>query len=113
MAELTERAGLVPPEFEATGTNVLVRFRPIRYVAPTRVNHDLSPLQREILGVLAEPGRLSLGEISTKLPKRTALRTVQDNLKALRLLHLVESRGRGQALAGCSRAQVRRCNDVQ
>jgi ATP-dependent DNA helicase RecG len=56
MTELTERAGLVPPEFEATGMDVLVR---------------------------------------SVLSKKTSRRTVQDNLRALRVLDLVESTGRG------------------
>lgn len=95
MAELTELAGLVPPEFEATGTDLLVRFRPIRYVAPTRVNRDLSALQQEILKILADRGPLSLSDIRFRLSKKTARRTVQDNLRALRVLDLVESTGRG------------------
>jgi ATP-dependent DNA helicase RecG len=95
MAELTERAGLVPPEFEATGTDVLVRFRPVRYVPPTRVNRDLSALQQEILKILADRGALSLNAIRLKLVRKTARRTVQDNLRALRVLDLVESTGRG------------------
>lgn len=95
MAELTEQAGLVPPEFEATGTDVLVRFRPVRYVPPTRVNRDLSALQQEILRILADRGPLSLGDIRSGLSKKTARRTVQDNLRALRILDLVESTGRG------------------
>jgi ATP-dependent DNA helicase RecG len=95
MAELTERAGLVPPEFEATGAEVLVRFRPLRYVPPTRVNRDLSALQQEILKILADNGPQSLGEIRFKLSKRTARRTVQDNLRSLRVLDLVDNSGRG------------------
>src|SRR5581483_5740057 len=36
MAELTRRAGLVAPEIEAGVGEVIVRFRPTRYVAPSR-----------------------------------------------------------------------------
>lgn len=95
MAELTDRAGLVPPEFESTGNDVLVRFRPIRYVPPTRVNRELTSLQREILQVLAERGPLSLSEIRRRLPKLRARRTIQDNLRTLRVLDLVELAGHG------------------
>lgn len=35
MGELTERAGLAPPEFEERTGDLVVRFRPTQYVAPT------------------------------------------------------------------------------
>lgn len=95
MAELTERAGLVPPEFEAEGNDVVVRFRPLRYVPPPLVNRDLSALQQEILNILVESGPLSLSDIRSRLSRKTARRTVQDNLQALRVLDLLESVGRG------------------
>src|SRR5208282_1321281 len=47
MVELNEQAGLVAPDFECHGGEFMVCFRPTAYVAPTRVGHDLSPLQRQ------------------------------------------------------------------
>lgn len=47
IAELTEQTGRATPEFESGGGAVTVRFRPARYVPPSRVGHDLSPLQRD------------------------------------------------------------------
>jgi ATP-dependent DNA helicase RecG len=89
MIELTQRAGLTPPEFECITGEVIVRFFPTQYVSPTRVDHKLSPLQRELLEVLAQ-GSKSLGEILAMLQETTPERTVQDNLKMLRELGLVE-----------------------
>jgi ATP-dependent DNA helicase RecG len=96
MAELTEQAGLAPPEFECATGEVLVRFRPTRYVPPTRVGHDLAPLQRELLDVLARIGPASLKELKDGLVSETPDRTVQDNLQMLRRLGLVDGIGKGR-----------------
>ncbi len=93
MAELTEQAGLAPPEFESSAGEVLVRFRPTRYVPPTRIAHDLSPLQRELLDVLARHSSASLKQIRASLSAETSERTVQDNLQMLRRLGLIELTG--------------------
>jgi ATP-dependent DNA helicase RecG len=92
MIELTQRAGLTPPEFECRTGEVIVRFSPTQYVPPTRVDHQLSALQRELLEVLAQ-GSKSLREILAMLQETTPERTVQDNLKMLRELGLVELTG--------------------
>lgn len=94
MAELTQRAGLVAPEIEAGVGEVIVRFRPTSYVAPQRVGHDLSPLQRQILQALADNGPSALSEVMSQLPPNTVRRTVQENLKLLAQLEQVESAGR-------------------
>lgn len=96
MAELTEQAGLVSPEFECSGGEVVVRFRPTRYVPPTRVGHDLGPLQRELLEVLARTGPASLKQVMGNLLSDTPERTVQDNLQMLRRLGLVDAAGKGR-----------------
>jgi ATP-dependent DNA helicase RecG len=93
MAELTRRAGLLAPEIEAGVGEVVIRFRPTKYVAPERVGHDLSPLQRQLLQVLAEQGACSLGDILGHLPTGVSRRTVQDNLRLLLQLELVDLRG--------------------
>ncbi len=95
MAELTEQAGLPSPEFECAAGEVVVRFRPTRYVPPTRIGHDLSPLQRELLEVLAR-GPASLKQVLDSLTSKTPERTVQDNLQMLRSLGLVDATGKGR-----------------
>ena len=95
MVELTEEAGLVPPEFEERGGEIVVRFRPVHYVPPTRIEHDLSDLQRNILKVVAKAGEASLSDILEALGD-VPRRTVQDNLQTLRSLDLVELEGRGR-----------------
>jgi ATP-dependent DNA helicase RecG len=93
MAELTRRAGLHAPEIEAGVGEVIVRFRPTQYVAPERIGHDLSLLQRQLLQVLADAGPCSLAEILVRLPSQSPKRTVQDNLRLLLQLDLVDLRG--------------------
>jgi ATP-dependent DNA helicase RecG len=96
MAELTEQAGLAPPEFETHAGEVLVRFRPTRYVAPHRIGHDLNPLQRELLEALAGGGSATLADLRANVQLEAADRTIQENLALLRHLGLVESWGRGR-----------------
>lgn len=96
MAELTEQAGLAPPEFESRAGEVLVRFRPTHYVAPHRIGHDLNPLQRELLEALAGVGSATLADLRATVQIEAADRTIQENLALLRHLGLVESRGRGR-----------------
>jgi ATP-dependent DNA helicase RecG len=96
MAELTARAGLPPPEIECAAGEVLVRFRPTRYVPPTRVGHDLSPLQRQILELLDQAGPCSLPQILQHLGSVIPRRTVQDNLKLLLSLDLVDTTGKNR-----------------
>jgi ATP-dependent DNA helicase RecG len=94
MAELTEEAGLAPPEFEVIAGEVTVRFHPTSYVAPTRVGHDLSLLQRALLEALAATGPTSLADLRVRIPIPAADRTIRENLAFLRRLGLVASRGR-------------------
>lgn len=96
IVELTRRAGLAPPEFECALGEVIVRFRPTRYTPPTRVGHDLSPLQRELLEALARRGPTHLAVVRQAIGLEAAERTVRENLAVLRHLGLVESSGRGR-----------------
>lgn len=98
MAELARQAGLVVPEWQCSVGEVIVRFWPTGYVAPTRVGHDLSPLQRQLLDVLTAVGPASVTNVLATLRDDVARRTVQENLALLRHLGLVESSGRGRAL---------------
>jgi len=95
MIELTEQAGLTAPEFESSPHEVIVRFNPTKYVAPTRVERNLSPLQRELLEALSGEGSLSLKDFTQRLSEPTPRRTVQDNLQLLRFLGLDETHGKG------------------
>jgi ATP-dependent DNA helicase RecG len=96
MQEATEEAGLVPPEFEERGGEIVVRFRPTRYVAPRRVERDLSDLQRELLQIVGREGPVRLSEIRRKLEAEAAERTVQENLQSLRELELIDLQGHGR-----------------
>lgn len=94
IGELAERAGLAQPEFEERTGDLVVRFRPSSYVAPRKVERDLTPLQRELLGIIGtSQGGLALGQIRDRLSSRPAERTVQATLQLLRELGLVESVG--------------------
>ncbi len=101
MAELTTKAGLPPPEIESDSREVVVRFRSTLYVAPTRVGHDLSSLQRRLLEVLARTGPAPISEILKHLDLDTPRRTVQANLQLLRHLDLIESTQKKGRAAGC------------
>lgn len=94
IVELTEEAGLASPEFEVRGGEVVVRFFPTWYVPPSRVHHDLTPLQQEILAVLAEIGPSASPIIGAHLSVEIAETTLLDNLRTLRHLKLVEKVGR-------------------
>lgn len=98
MMELTAQSGLPEPEFENSSHSFTVRFRPSRYVAPTRVETDLSPLQQEILQVLGSGGPQSQSEIRSLLSPAPARRTVQVNLSILRSMGLVEMQGIGRGI---------------
>jgi ATP-dependent DNA helicase RecG len=96
MIELTEEAGLVPPEFEERGGEIVVRFRPTRYVPPRRVEHDLSDLQQELLQIVGREGPVALSDIMGELHEGAAERPVQENLRTLRDLNLVRLEGHGR-----------------
>jgi ATP-dependent DNA helicase RecG len=93
MIELTQEAGLPPPEYDSSSGEFIVRFRPSRYIPPTRVGHDLTSLQRDILEVLAQLGPAPLHAIQQSLGTVVPRRTLQDNLRILRLLDIVELTG--------------------
>jgi ATP-dependent DNA helicase RecG len=94
MQEATEEAGLVPPEFEQRGGEIVVRFRPMRYVAPRRVEHDLSDLQQQLLQIVGREGPVAISDIEQRLDTEAARRTVQKHLNVLREMELVEMKGR-------------------
>ena len=97
MIALTREAGLVAPEFEATHLEVIVRFLPLRYQAPTRINVDLTPLQRQILDTLSVLGPSTLRDLRDAFGPDIPVRTLQDNLQVLRQLQQVVLAGNARA----------------
>ena len=103
MVELMAAAGLARPEIESAGGAVTVRFRPLVYVAPTRVRQDLGSVQRSILEVLASGGSLAPGRVHAVLATenvvgddRIGLRQVREALVELRTFGLVAQDGHGR-----------------
>jgi ATP-dependent DNA helicase RecG len=94
--DLTEQAGLITPEFEVRGGEVVVRFHPHGYVPPSRVTRDLTPLQQELLAVLAAIGPASLSSLRANLAAPVPVSTLREHLQALRQLTLVHLQGRGR-----------------
>lgn len=92
IVELTERADLIPAEFEERSGSVTVRFLAARNVTLDR----MAPLQRHLLDVLAEKGPMSLSLILGALEGDIPERTVQSALGALRDYGYAELRGRGR-----------------
>lgn len=92
--ELSARAGLEQPIFSEDGGGFSVEFRSTTYVAPRTVIQDLSKIERQLLEILADSGRLGVKEIVqlVELPRRTA----QDTLKRLQQMHLADFAGRGR-----------------
>lgn len=94
IVEVTEQAGLATPEFEERGGELVVRFRPLRYVAPSRIEHDLTALQQEIMQIVGNLGPLPLSDIMDALSEEVPRRTVQKTLRTLRDLDLLIMKGR-------------------
>jgi len=96
MVELTEAAGLVPPEFEERGGEMVVRFRPVQRAVTADVEEGLSALQNELLRIVQREAPVALSEIQAALTTSAAERTVQENLQALRQQGLVQLTGHGR-----------------
>lgn len=96
MAELTQEAGLAPPEFEERGGEMTVRFFPTRYVAPRRVDHPLTDLQQEVLQVVGQIGPARLSEIIEAIDSDASERQVQHTLQTLKSIELVQLEGYGR-----------------
>lgn len=97
MIQLNQSAGIPEPEFIATRHSFTVVFRPTAYRAPTRIETDLSLLQQDILNTLAESGPIPLRQLMRLLPENPPERTVQDNLRTLRSLGLIDFTGNARA----------------
>jgi ATP-dependent DNA helicase RecG len=93
IGELAHRAGLVPPEFHERVGEVVVRFFAGAYVPPTRVSHELTELQRDLLRVLAELGPSASGTLQEKLSQTVSYQYLLKLLNQLLSLGLVEKTG--------------------
>ena len=81
IVELCEAAGYPAPDFAEQAGSVVVRFPSGGYVAPTRVDHDLTERQQRILHILADGRKRRLREIHESLESPPAKRTLLDDLK--------------------------------
>ncbi|HEX6037417.1 MAG TPA: ATP-binding protein [Longimicrobium sp.] len=93
IGEATERAGLISPEFHERGGEVVVRFFPGAYVPPTRVSHELTELQRELLALLADLGPSPSVSLLSSLSEPISYPTLMRNLGQLVSYGLVERTG--------------------
>jgi ATP-dependent DNA helicase RecG len=94
IVQLTEEAGLVSPEFEDRGGEVVVRFLPTKYVPPSRASHEVTELQQRILTTLAEHGPMPSTRIREILGENIPENTMLNNLRTLLHLRLVTKSGR-------------------
>ncbi len=83
-------------EFESQSGDLVVRFFPTGYVPPSRISHDLSDLQKELLHALSRADGMALSLIEANLTVRAAQRTIQENLNVLRTLGLIRLDGHGR-----------------
>ena len=97
ISELTQRAGLVRPEFHQRAGEVVVRFFPRGYVPPTRVSHDLTELQRELLALISELGPSSSVVLQERLTTPISNAQILRHLGYLLNLGLVEKTGAARA----------------
>jgi ATP-dependent DNA helicase RecG len=97
MSELVTRAGLATPEIEASPTSVTVRFRPSRYLPPSRVAQDITERQQRVLAFLSNyPQGAPVREITKALDTEKAPWTIREDLAYLKTLQLVTNSGWGR-----------------
>ena len=92
--ELCTQIGHPEPELLEQAGSFVVRFIPAGYVAPLRVNHDLTERQREILHSLAHSSGISFEEIKKDIDSPPKDRTLRDDLNHLKKLGLIRLEGR-------------------
>lgn len=66
------------------------------YVAPQKVEHDLTDRQRQILHVLATAKNLAFAEIRARFAPKAVERAFRNELLHLKRLGLVDFKGRGR-----------------
>jgi predicted transcriptional regulator len=89
MIQISRSAGYHAPEFLDSRLAFTVRFFAEGYTAPTRISHDLTELQREILRTLQRIGPNSSVVIAEHLSSDVDQRLVLRNLQTLREFGLV------------------------
>lgn len=97
ISELTQRAGLVRPEFHLRTGEVVVRLFSRGYVPPTRVSHDLTELQRELLALISELGPSSSMALQERLATPISYPYLMRTLSYLQTIGLVEKVGAARA----------------
>jgi ATP-dependent DNA helicase RecG len=83
-----------PELFEQAGA-VYVRFPAGTYVPPTRVSHDLTERQRNILNLLGDGRKWRFQDLYARIENPPSDRTIRQDLILLRELGLVAGEGRG------------------
>ena len=97
MAELTASAGLPRPEIEDAGGCVTVRFRPSRYVPPSRVARNINDWQQRILALIGATRKgVALRELKDHLGDQVEEWQLKNDLAFLKSLGLIELHGRGR-----------------
>lgn len=97
MGELITRAGLPAPEIEETNRCVTVRFRPTRYIPPTRVAQNVTDRQQLVLTVISSASSgLPLREIHVQIGGGLTERQLRKDLEALKILGLAQAQGHGR-----------------
>jgi ATP-dependent DNA helicase RecG len=97
IAELMTRAGLARPEIEESAGCMLVRFRPSRYIPPSRVARDVTERQQAVLACLSEAaGGRALHRIRKAVGEQVPEWEIKNDLAALKHLGLVTSKGHGR-----------------
>jgi ATP-dependent DNA helicase RecG len=95
IVEICLADGYPEPEFLEQAGAVYVRFPAGAYAPPTQVSHGLTQRQRQILAVLSDHREWMVKDILARLQPVPAKRTLQEDLRMLRDLNLVQSTGRG------------------
>ncbi|MFI5458765.1 MAG: ATP-binding protein, partial [Isosphaerales bacterium] len=92
------RDGRYPdPEFLEAAGAVTVRFPTAGYHAPTKVQPNLTERQRRILSILSDGRERSFPDLFVAMESPPSARTVQAEMRVLRDLGFIDSRGRGKS----------------
>jgi ATP-dependent DNA helicase RecG len=94
---LCREGGYPAPEFLEAAGAVTVRFPAAGYLAPTKVRPNLTERQRRILSTLSDGRERSFPDLFEALENPPSARTVQVEMRVLRDLGFVDSRGRGKS----------------
>ena len=97
IAALTQQAGLPRPDIDAVAGAVTVRFLPSQYLAPSRLDHDLSETQQTALQVIGRAtSGVSLQDIVRHFGGTIEERRVREDLQLLKHLGAIVARGHGR-----------------